>query len=239
MSSRTALYAGGCASPPRIQPRFSVRTERRPHAPATRAGTLRAHRRFEVALVRARLDDLRHLLGGEPDLVVRVGEVRAEPDARLRTRVAEDLARLELALDRLELRRAHDERAAAALRLLRPDDVEAGALEHLGEERGLLHRTLPNTADSDLLDQVVARRRRVERRDVRCAGEEARGAGRVLLVDLELEGAGVRLPARQRRLQPLPHVWSHVEPAGAGTAAQPLDAAADGEVDAERAHVER
>ena len=57
--------------------------------------------------------------------------------------------------------------------------------------------------DADLLDHVVAGRRRVERGHVRRAGEEAARAGRVLELRLERERPRVRLPADERRLEPL------------------------------------
>ena len=46
------------------------------------------------------------------------------------------------------------------------------------------------------------------------------------------------LPADERRLEPLGQVWAHVQPSSARPAAQPLDAAAGREVDAELRHVE-
>ena len=49
----------------------------------------------------------------------------------------------------------------------------------------------------------------------------------------------MRLPAREPRGQALGEIGPDVEPAVARAAAKPLDRAADGKVDAERAHVER
>src|SRR5207249_1433954 len=73
----------------------------------------------------------------------------------------------------------------------------------------------------------------------RRAGEEARGAGCVFHLRLEGERLGMRLPACEGRLEALGQVGSDVEPTGARPAAEPLDTAADGEVDAERGNVER
>src|SRR5207237_10585339 len=56
---------------------------------------------------------------------------------------------------------------------------------------------------------------------------------------LEGERPRVRLPADERRLEPLGEVGSHVEPGRAGPAAEPLHAAAGREVDVERGDVER
>ena len=56
---------------------------------------------------------------------------------------------------------------------------------------------------------------------------------------LEPERRLVRLPARDGRREPLREVGAHVEPAVPGAAAEPLDRAADREVDPERRDVDR
>ena len=66
-----------------------------------------------------------------------------------------------------------------------------------------------------------------------------RAPRRVLELRLEGERPRVRLPADERRLEPVREVRPDVEPARAGPAAEPLDAAADGEVDGEAGQVER
>src|SRR5206468_12403211 len=63
--------------------------------------------------------------------------------------------------------------------------------------------------------------------------------GCVLELRLECERTRVALPADEGRLEPLGEVGTHVQPARTRAAAEPLDAAAGGEVDAERRHVER
>ncbi len=100
-------------------------------------------------------------------------------------------------------------------------------------------RALADPVDADLLDHVVAGTRRVQRGHVRRPRQEAPHAGRVLELRLERERARVALPADERRLEPLREIRPDVQPACAGPAAQPLDAAADGEVDVERGEVER
>ena len=114
-----------------------------------------------------------------------------------------------------------------------------GGVGEVDQEVGLAERVGPDPLDADLLDQVVAGRRGVERGDVRRAGEEARRAGGVAHLLLEGEGRLVGLPAGVGRLEPLGEVGADVEPAVAGAAAEPLDRAADGEVDVQRGHVER
>ena len=103
----------------------------------------------------------------------------------------------------------------------------------------MLDRASADPLDPDLLDHVVAGGRSVERWNVRSPGQEPRGTVRVVLLGLEGEGPLVRLPAGQGRLEGLREIWTHVEPGSARAAAEPLDRAADGEVDAERRHVER
>src|SRR5712692_11587104 len=93
--------------------------------------------------------------------------------------------------------------------------------------------------DADVLDDVVACRRRVQCGNVRRAGEEAADARRVLELRLECERARVTLPADEGRLETFSEIGAHVQPASAGAAAQPLDAPADGEVDSEAGQIDR
>ena len=120
----------------------------------------------------------------------------------------------------------------------RAPDLEPGRVGEVDQQLRLPERVLADAVDADLLDQVVARRRRVVRGHVRRAGEEPRRAGRVVHLLLEAERALVRLPARVGRREPLGEVGPDVEPAVPRAAAEPLDRAADGEVDAERRDVE-
>src|SRR6266550_4367334 len=80
---------------------------------------------------------------------------------------------------------------------------------------------------------------RVERRHVRGSGQKPGRAFGVVLLGLERERARVRLPAREGRLQPFGEIGADVEPAGARATTEPLDAAADGEVDPKRGDVQR
>ncbi len=129
--------------------------------------------------------------------------------------------------------------AAAPLGLARRDDGETGLVAEVDQELGEHERALADPRHTDLLDHVVAGRRRVERGDVRRAGEKAPRACGVLELRLEGERPGMSLPADERGLEPFRDVRPHVEPARARAAAEPLDAAADGEVDAELGQVER
>ncbi len=185
----------------------------------------------EVPLVRPALEDLPDLRDREADVIVGVVVVRPEADAGIGTEVAEDLALAELLVHGGELRHVDGDGAAAALGAPRAPDLEAGLVGEVDQELRLPQRVRADPVDADLLDQVVARRRRVQRRDVGRSGEEAGGAVRVLHLLLEPERPLVRLPAGERRPQPLGEVGPDVEPAVARAAAQPLDRAADGEVD--------
>ena len=118
-----------------------------------------------VALVRARLEDLRDLLDREAELVVGGEEVRPEPDPRVRPEVAEDPALLELRVHGGEL--GDGERSTvpprrAGSRGLRTSKPAASARSI--RSCGLAERALADPRDADLLDEVVARGRRVVRR---------------------------------------------------------------------------
>ena len=130
-----------------------------------------------------------------------------------RAEVAEDLALRELLVHGRELVDVDGDGAAAALRVARARDPEAGRVGESDQQLGLAERVGADPLDADLLDQVVAGRGRVERRDVRRAGQEARRAGRVAHLLLEGERRLVRLPAGVGRLEPLGEIGADVEPA--------------------------
>ena len=180
-----------------------------------------------------------HLVDGEAKLVVGREEVRPEPQARVGPVVADDLARGELGVHGLEVGHAEDDRPAADRRLARRGELEAGRVDELDEQRRLAHRVGADPLDADLADDLVAGARGVVGGDVRRAGEEPRRAGRRLHLGLERERPRVTVPAGERGLELLGEVGPHVEPAGARPAAEPLDGAADAELDPERRHVER
>ena len=177
------------------------------------------------------LDDLGDLLDHVPELVVGREVVRPDPDPGAGPEVAEDLPLRELLVDGRELVDVDGDGAAAALGVARARDPEAGRVGERDQQVGLAERVGADPLDADLLDQVVAGGCGVERGDVRRAGEEAGGAGGVAHLLLEGEGRLVRLPARVGGLEPLGEVGANVEPAVARAAAEPLDRAADGEVD--------
>ena len=139
----------------------------------------------------------------------------------------------------LEAGGEHGDRAAAPQRVARAADLEAGLVEQTDEQLGLANGIGADPLDADLLDQVIAGRGGVERGHVRRSGQEARGAPGERHLRGERERALVRLPAGERRLEPVGEVGPYVQPACARPAAQPLDASADGEVDLERGHVQR
>src|SRR5439155_12465028 len=118
-------------------------------------------------------------------------------------------------------------------------NLEAGGPEKVDQELRLAHAVRADPADPDLLDQVVARRRGVERGNVRSAGEESRRAGRILELRLECKRPRVRLPARECRLEGVGEIRTDIEPAVPGPAAEPLDTAADREVHVQRGDVQR
>ncbi len=147
--------------------------------------------------------------------------------------------RRQLRVDPLEVGRSHDDRPSPAGRVARASDREAQLVEQLDQQRRLLDRARADPLDADLLDHVVARGRRVERGHVRRAGQKAPGALGVLLLGLEVERPRVGLPTREGGLERAGQVGTDVQPSRAGASAEPLDRAADREVDAQSGHVER
>ena len=210
-----------------------------PRMPLRAAQTVSAARRRRRAVVGAGLEDLADLVDREAELVVGGEEVRPEPDPGVGTEVAEDLALGQLAVDGREVGDVDGDGPAAPLGRARAPHLEPGRVREVDQELRLAQRVRPDAIDADLLDQVVARGAGEVRRHVGRPGEEARGAGGEAHLLLEAERRLVRLPARERRLEPLGEVGPDVEPPVAGAAAEPLHRAADGEVDAERGHVER
>src|SRR5207249_3929862 len=89
----------------------------------------------------------------------------------LRAKVAEDPALPQLAMDGLEAGDGDGHGAAAARRVERARHLEAALRQEVAQEPGLAHRVAPDRLDADLLDQVVARPRRVERAPAACARE--------------------------------------------------------------------
>src|SRR4029077_4053748 len=193
----------------------------------------------EVALVGASFEDLGDLGDREPELVVSVEVVRSDANSGIRTEVADDLALAELLVHGLELRRADRDRANAARGVARAADLEAGLVTEIDQQLRLPDRVLADPFDADLLDQVVARSRCVERRHVRRAGQKTCRAVGVLELGLEAERPRMSLPADECRLEYVREIGTDEEPAVPRPAAEPLDAAADREVHVERRDVER
>src|SRR4051794_16085302 len=100
--------------------------------------------------------------------------MRPEADARVGAEVAEDLPLRQLLVHRLELRHVHGHRPAAAFRLTWRADAEAARICTLDQELRLPQRVRANPFNADLLDQVIAGRARIERRDIRRPREESR-----------------------------------------------------------------
>src|SRR5262245_17492875 len=191
-----------------------------------------------MALICAVAHDRGDLRDREAELVVAVIVVRPEAETGVGAEVAEDLALGQLLVDGLELRCANRDRSASTGPIPGTANLEAGLVEQVDEQLCLAHRVLSDPVDADLLDQVVAGGGGVQRGHVRSAREEAGSALGVLELRFEAERSRVRLPAHEGRLERLDEIGANVEPAVARPAAQPFDAAADGEVDVERGDVQ-
>src|SRR5438874_13320396 len=185
--------------------------------------TSRRGRRTRRACSSSWRAELHDLLDGETELVVAVEEVRAEAQADVGAAVADDLARRQLAADGLVVVDAHGNRAAAPRGVARGPRLEPVPAKQLEQERRLLERPLPDPGDPNLFDCVIAGRCGIEGGHVRRPGQEARGTLGVVLPRLEGEGPRVRLPAGQRRLEPLGQLRPHVEPRRPRPATEPLD----------------
>ncbi len=121
-----------------------------------------------------------------------------------------------------------------------PDQLRGGLLEALQQPRDLPLRLGPDRLHAGVGDDPVALRRHHVRGDVGGAGHEAAGARRVRdRARPEGERRLVPEPAEHPRRQARRHLRLGVQVAGARPAEQPLDRAADHQVDVEGAHVQR
>src|SRR3954451_5847241 len=181
-----------------------------------------------VAFERVARHDIRELGDRVSHLALGVEEVRAEPDAseRVRPEVADDPALAELLVAGGVVRGRDGDRAAPSFGRSWRDDLEARLVAEVDQKLRERERALADPWHADLLDHVVAGRCRIERGHVRRAGEEASSPRGVLELRFEGERPRVALPPDECGLEPLGDVRPHVEPAGAGAAAEPLDTAA-------------
>ena len=152
------------------------------------------------------------------------------------------LAAEQLLGDRCAVRHVDDDRRRRARRS--SDGVLSGqprARRSVHQPAREAQRLLADGRHADLVDDLVAGARRVERRHVRRAALESLGAVGVADRRRSRNSNGSRAPpSRRRRAASVARqIGPDVEVAGARPAAQPLHRAADGEVDAERLEVDR
>src|ERR1043166_8295282 len=201
---------------------------------------LKCRARGLVLGVGARLNYPAHLADDVLHLLVLRVEVGRDADARAGAVVNDGLAADEFARDGGRVRGGDGDGAAAAGRVARAGDSEAGLFGQLDEELRLPHAFGANPLDADLVDDPVAGLRRVERGDGGRAVEEARDPfGVAYRRVLEGERRGARHPAPGLRLQGLLQARRDVEVARAGAAAEPLHRAARCEVNVQLLDAER
>ena len=113
---------------------------------------------------RAALHDLRQLGNRVPELGFGVVEMRPEADAGARAEVADDVALPELSMNRGIVGRVHEDGAATPIRVARAADPKPAPSSRSISSCVSASERSRMRPDADLLDHVVARRRRVERR---------------------------------------------------------------------------
>src|SRR5579863_807680 len=173
------------------------------------------------------------------ELLVRRVEMRRNTDAGARAIVDDDIAGSECGGDRVARRDVEGHRAAAVGHVARPRDPDPGRVSERYQILRLAHRLGSNCRHPDLVHDLVAGPRRVERRHIWSPVQEPVCIlGVVDRTVLEGERLPVRHPTREAWLQGAPVLAAHVEVAGTRTAAQPFDRAPGREVGTERADID-
>ena len=166
--------------------------------------------------------------------------MRSHADARGGAKVHQNFAARQLSGHFQAVGDVERHHAAALLRIATGVDTLAVFIGQRQQSRGLPLGLLADRGHADLVDDLVAGARRVERRNVGRAVEETEGV--IGVADRsagEGEGLLVRHPAGGRGLQRGPQVAAHVEVSGAGSAAEPLHRTAGSEVQIQGADVHR
>src|SRR5437868_909607 len=154
-------------------------------------------------------------------------------DAGLRAIVYQNLAARQFARDFVAIGHVQHHDSAALLRIAARVDTQAGLEGQFDEARGLAHGFFANRGHTDEVDDLIAGAGRVHCGYVGRTVQKAEdAAGVAYRAAFESERLFVRSPAGGGRAELFPEVAPHVEVSGAWTAAEPLHAAAGGEIDA-------
>ena len=167
--------------------------------------------------------------------------MRRDPDADRRPVVDDEVARLERAGDLQRVGHVDGNRAGQPPRIARRRRVEAVLVDERQQARREALRLLADPIDADLVDDVEAGERRVVRGNRRRPVHHAhRVAAREVVhrPGIERERGAMGDPPGEGRPDLRQHIGPRVEERVAGPAAQPFQAAADGEIGFEGGHVD-
>ena len=157
-SSGSPTTSGAAREPgSESSPTSAMRTSRRP---AVRGAAARAPGLADGDARRSRAAPRRRLASSS-SVVKKCGPIRRPTSGRKSQMISRAL---ELRVHGRGVGHADDDRPAAPLRLARADDLEPGLVEQAREQLRLPHGVGADPVDADLLDDVVARGRRVEAR---------------------------------------------------------------------------
>src|SRR5579884_3832196 len=185
------------------------------------------------------IDDGPDLGDDKVQLVVGRVEVRGDANAGAGAVVGQDVAAGQLLRDLFAVWDIHHHDAAARLRITARAHREARLIGQIDEPLRLAKRFGADGFDADLVDDLVAGTRRVQRGNVRRAVEEAEDVRRVLDgAAFEGERPAVRHPARRAGTQFCEEVGADVQITGTRTSAQPLHRTAGGEIEPQRADID-
>src|SRR5256714_7418697 len=129
--------------------------------------------------------------------------------------------------------------SAAALRIARRIHGIATRVGQLDQTRRQAKAFLSDRFDARAAESLRSLGGGVEGRNDGSTIQPAEGASCVLHVFFESEGARVRLPAGEGRLQLIADLWAHVKEAGARSTAQPFENATGEKIGLAPFHVNR
>src|SRR5260370_17412107 len=183
-------------------------------------------------------ENLLNLRQREINLLIGVVEMRREADAGFGAKVHQNLAGDQLAHHLRRVGAINRDGAGAFGGVHGRVDAPAAGLRAGNHARRLAHGLFADGPDADLIENLQARLASVERRDVRGAIEITEGIiAAVNRAGFEIERALMREPSRERGLAFGAQVGADVKIADAGSAAEPLENSADGEVAAALPHL--
>src|SRR5437870_1001677 len=195
---------------------------------------------LQVTLPSARGENFFDMRERGVDFVVAVVKVRGEPDACLRAEVHQDVAGQQLAADLARVRAIHGNRAGSLGRVHGRVHAPTAGERAFDDALGLPHGLRADALNADCAYDLEARLAGIKRGDMRSAVQVTEGVfAAVDGTHFKFKRALVREPAGERGLELCAQVRADVKVSHAGPAAEPLQDAADGEIGAKLARVDR